>query len=255
MTVLRSGHGAPGRASPQFADPHTAPGAWSLAWHDEFNGNLLDRSAWEPSRFGDSTGDGPFEPTRESTWFSTSRVAVRDGNLVLSLAREEKTINDRTYTYSGGVVQALKSHWVESGTYLEARIKVPECDGCWPAFWLVATDRYPPETDIFEFFGTQSDSRPSFNYHPEEGNQTGPDHYGAPDADYRGEYHTYGLLWEGTRAIPYLDGRPYPAVAAGNVSNLPMMLIMNLSVQAGHSPDIHSEMLVDWVRAWRADKR
>lgn len=235
--------------------PRGPDGPWTLAWHDEFDGDSLNTDAWQPSRFGEHDGDAPFEPEREAAWFSPSNVHVRDGNLVLTLDKNSRTISGRTYPYRSAVVQAKKSRWIEPGTYVEARIEVPQCSGCWPAFWFVATDRWPPEIDGFEFFGTHSDSRPSFNYHPEDGGQTGPSQYGGAGIDYRKSFHTYGVLWENDEVVPYLDGVAYPAVAAKDVTSLPLMLILNLSVQADHQPAAGSQMRVDWVRTWSRPDR
>jgi beta-glucanase (GH16 family) len=74
--------------------------------------------------------------------------------------------------------------------------------------------------------------------------------YGDPDADYRGGFHTYGVLWEGERVVPYLDGMPYPVLAADRVPGVPMMIILNLSVRGGYDTEPGERMLVDWVRVW-----
>jgi beta-glucanase (GH16 family) len=230
--------------------PDGPPGSWKLAWHDEFNGSALQPGGWGPTR---GTGnDAPFQPDGEAAWFDPSAVSVRNGALTITLQPGPREVLERLYPYRSGVVQAKNSFLVRPGSYIEARIKVPTCDGCWPAFWLVPTDRWPPEIDIFEFFGTQAQSRPSFNYHTPSEDQTGPARYGEKGIDYRDDFHVYGLLWNGTEAIPYLDGKAYPDVGASeDMTSLPLMMIFNLSVQSGHHPDAGGQMQVDWVRVWR----
>ncbi len=250
--VLASGEEVP---RTQLA-PVGPPGSWTLAWSDEFNRDSLDRSTWQPNRYGADTGDPPFVADEEAAWFSPSSVHVVDGQLVLRVTEDERELEGRTYPYRSGVVQAVQpQRAVTPGTYVEARVRVPECDGCWPAFWLVSPDRWPPEIDIFEFFGTESDRRPSFNYYPEgypeDADKSGPRLYGEPDADYRNGLHVYGLLWDGSRAVPYVDGQAHADDAAEDVTSLPLMLIINLSVQDGHEPEVGSEMAVDWVRVWQ----
>lgn len=262
-TVFAGGLGAyvvsADRASPppppapfQVPAPQGPSGSWASAWHDEFDGNRLDQSTWQPNRDGSTTGDAPFQGENEAAWFSPSNVTVKDGNLTLTLQKGSKRLGGTTYPYRTGVVENTKSVLIKPGAYIEARIKVPECDGCWPAFWLVPNDQWPPEIDIFEFFGTQDDSRPSFNYHPPDGGQTGPKHYGVEGTDYRNAFHVYGLEWDGTRAIPYVDGKAYPSRAATkDMTSLPLKIILNLSVQAGHEPSGGDQMQVDWVRVWK----
>jgi beta-glucanase (GH16 family) len=235
--------------------PYGVSGAWTLVFSDNFNGRSVDHGKWEPTRYGhEDGGDAPFDPAVEDAWFSSRNVAVRDGHLVITIRRQAKFISGKTYRFSSGVLQSQQHYLVKPPIYIEARIKVPRCDGCWPAFWMVPKHAWPPETDILEFFGTDSDVRPSFNYHPPGGQPAiGPIKYGERQADYTGGYHTYGLLWDGYKAIPHLDGKAYPLGPNSRRESvqLPEALILNLSVRAGHNPADGSQMLVDWVRAWR----
>ncbi len=241
------------RAEDRQPGPHGPRGAWTSSVNEDFHGTLLDRRIWQPNRFGTTGGDAPFVPLKESAWFSASNVEVTGGELSLVLRREPKTLEGKTYRYSSGVVQSIPGVTVEPEAYVEARILVPRCDGCWPAFWLVPTDTWPPEIDIFEFFdtGKPSESRPSFNYIRPSGSQSGPTMYGPLTIDYRQEYHTYGVLWEEDRITPYVDGVAYPdAGATRYVTDREQRIILNLSVMAGHHPASGSRMLVDWVRVW-----
>jgi len=228
-------------------------GSWVSTFDDEFNGTTLDTTKWAPNRYGyDYGGDTPFNPSAEDAWFGSGNVSVSNGNLALTIKSEPKTLSGKTYPYSSGVVQSAQHFLMKPGSYVEARISVPKCDGCWPAFWTVSPNTWPPELDIFEFFGTQNadQSRPFFNYHPPAGGQTGPRAYGASTTDFRGTFHTYGMLWDGTKAIPYVDGVAYPG-ATSSMTSLSQELILNLSVQAGHKPAAGSQMLVDWLRVWQ----
>jgi beta-glucanase (GH16 family) len=65
---------------------------------------------------------------------------------------------------------------------------------------------------------------------------------------YRDEFHTYGVLWEGDRLVPYLDGVAYPELTATqNITQGPMMIILNLSVRGGYDTEPGQKMLVDSV--------
>jgi len=250
--------GTAGLVAPAAGAGPSAPsgpsGSWTNTFDEEFNGAAVDTTKWEPDRYGqDYGGDTPFNPGSEAAWFNTGNVSVSGGNLHLTIRDEPRTLNGKTYPYSSGVVQTAQHHLFTAGTYLEARINVPVCDGCWPAFWTAAPDVWPPEIDGFEYFdtgGSGADTKPQFNYHPPAGGQTGPTVYGDPAVDYRGSFHTYGLLWDGTQAVPYLDGVAYPSGANSDMTRLDQFLLLNLSVQGGHHPAPGSEMLVDWVRAW-----
>jgi beta-glucanase (GH16 family) len=230
--------------------PQGLTGTWSLAFSDNFDGRSLDRAKWEPTRYGrDEGGDAPFNPDAEEAWFSANNVSVRDGNLVITLKREPKTLDGRTYEFSSGVVQTEQHYLIKPPAYIEARIKIPKCDGCWPGFWTVTPKVWPPELDIMEFFGTDKQPYPLFSYHTPDRTAISTA-YGKPGTDYTAGYHIYGMFWDGYRAVPRLDGTAYPGITQA-MTQLPQALILNLSVQAGENPPPGAQMLVDWVRVWR----
>lgn len=235
--------------------PYGVSGTWTLVFSDNFSGHSVDRGKWEPTRYGqEHGGDAPFDPSADDAWFSSRNVTVRDGHLVITIRHQAKVISGQAYRFSSGVLQSQQHYLVKPPIFIEARIKVPKCDGCWPAFWMAPANVWPPETDILEFFGTDSDLRPSFNYHPPGGQPAiGPVKYGQRRIDYTAAYHTYGLFWNGYKAIPYVDGNAYPLGPRSRreTVQLPEALILNLSVRAGRNPRGGSQMLVDWVRAWR----
>jgi beta-glucanase (GH16 family) len=226
------------------------PSEWVRVFADEFDGTTLDRSVWQPDRSGDLAGI-PFNPVPEDAWFDPGNVTVADGSLVFTLEREERRLEGRGYGYSSGMVQSNDAIPLTPSRYVEARIRFPDCAGCWPAFWLHPLDRWPPEIDIAEYLESGSESRPSFNYIDPDEQKTGPEMYGDAGIDYRDGFHTYGVLWDGDRVVPYLDGTPYDELAATeDVPSLPMMIILNLSVRGGYDTEPGERMLVDWVRVW-----
>ena len=227
-----------------------APAGWVQVFADDFDGTSLDRSVWQPDRSGDKAGE-PFNPVIEDGWFNPDDVSVSHGSLLLTVGGDGRTIHGRSYGHSSGMVQSNAAIPLTPTRYLEARIRFPECSGCWPAFWMVPVDRWPPEIDIAEFLETSSKTRPSFNYFDANEKETGGHEYGDAAVDYRDEFHTYGALWEGDRIVPYIDGKPYPAVeATANVTSIPMMIILNLSVRGGYDTRPGEQMQVDWVRVW-----
>jgi beta-glucanase (GH16 family) len=153
------------------------------------------------------------------------------------------------------MIQSGRSFAFKHG-YVEARVRVPKCAGCWPAFWMLdaPVDRYwPPEIDIFEFFNTAASSRPAFNFHyrSDAGHaQIGPQSYG--EGDEVGGWHTYGLRWSATSLQVFLDGVPGPIYSeADRLPTRPNYLIFNLGMYKGQRPRSGSKMQIDWVRVWR----
>jgi beta-glucanase (GH16 family) len=226
------------------------PAGWVQVFADEFDGAGLDRAVWQPDRSGTFAGI-PFNPVPEDAWFDPGNVTVDDGSLVFTVEQERRELEGRSYRFGSGMVQSNDAIALTPSRYVEARIRFPDCPGCWPAFWLHPLDSWPPEIDIAEFLESGSESRPSFNYIDATEEKTGPDMFGDDDVDYRDEFHTYGVLWEGSRVVPYLDGRAHEELAATqDVPSLPMMIILNLSVRGGYDTEPGEQMLVDWVRVW-----
>lgn len=228
-------------------------GSWTKVFDDEFGGPALDTSVWQPHRSAPVVaGAVPFNADIEDAWFDPADATVAHGHLALTVHVQRRTLAGHSYGHSSGMVQSTRALTVHPVEYLEARIRIPDCSGCWPAFWLEPFDRWPPEVDIAEYLESGSVSRPTFNYIDARQRKSGPVPYGDSGVDYRDAFHTYGLLWDGRRAVPYLDGRPQDAVSVTRgMTRLPMMVLLNLSVRGGYSPPEGAQMLVDWVRVWQ----
>ncbi|MBI3494953.1 family 16 glycosylhydrolase [Candidatus Saccharibacteria bacterium] len=226
---------------------------WTKDFSDEFNGTSLDSSKWVALRGPTAPGYGdPYNKDAEDAFYKTANTTVEGGNLVMTLKKETAQGVDRSYPYTSGMAQSGRSYSFPPGTYIESNIKVPSCNGCWPAFWTLDTPvdgHWPPEIDIFEFFGTHSDKKPQFNYHWINGGQTGPTPNGNL-SDYTGAYHTYGMYWTGSKIVPYIDGVAYGAVS-GDITKVNQYIIFNLAIGKGGTAPTNSQMFVDWVRVWK----
>jgi beta-glucanase (GH16 family) len=231
--------------------PHGPPGEWTLVFSDDFDGDRIDTRVWRRNRFGGDSVDAPFNPDREGACFAPGNVAVRDGAAVLTVRAGAWEVDGRVHRLSSGTISTEGAFEMGIGDHVEARVRVPRGDGLWPAFWTVPAGRWPPEIDVFEFFDTARESRPSSNHHPLSGQQSGPVPCGAPDVDHRDSWHVYGLHRRAGRLVPYVDGVAYPEAAADGDDGVDQFLVFNLSVYAGASPPSGSCMCIDWVRVWR----
>jgi beta-glucanase (GH16 family) len=225
-----------------------------LVFGDEFSGPRINRHRWSTLR-GESPGYGsPYNPRIEAAAYTSHNASVNAGKAVLTL-RRRPAAGYRRYPYSSGLIHSGRSFAFRHG-YVEARVRVPRCAGCWPAFWMLdaPVDQFwPPEIDIFEFFNTAADDRPFFNYHFRGGGghaQSGPAAYGS--GGQVGEWHTYGLRWTVTSLQVFLDGVPGPRFDQRDL--LPTRrnyLIFNLGLFKGKRPRSGSKMAIDWVRVWQ----
>ena len=152
-------------------NPATPPTSdWTMVWSDEFsgpNGSPIDRTKWIAETGGKGWGNHELEYYTDHS----ENASLQDGNLVIR-ALQEKYIGpdgvERNYTSA-----RLKTFGKFSQTYgrFEARIKIPDGQGIWPAFWMLGDDidrvGWPAcgEIDFMETIGsdiTLHSFRPSF---------------------------------------------------------------------------------------------
>lgn len=136
---------------------------WELAWADEFDGDMLDRSKWTPEV--SCWGGGNSE--RQCYTDRPENIVVEDGMLLLKARKERFTGPARpleiaenpnprlTQQYTSGKVRTRGLHAWRYGR-IEVRAKVPAGQGTWPAVWMMPDDdTYGPwplsgEIDILE---------------------------------------------------------------------------------------------------------
>ena len=59
--------------------------------------------------------------------------------------------------YASGIAITMDKFDQQYG-YFEAKIKVPKGNGLWPAFWMMPYHAWPPEIDIMEILGRDTDT-------------------------------------------------------------------------------------------------
>lgn len=242
-----------------IADAANKKKKWSLKFRDEFSGTTLDPAKWNSQRDDWIKGGSPYNE-REGAWYSPNNSTVAGGSLVQTIKQE--TAGDLIYTtdlfnYTTGMVNTDHRYSFQYG-YIEARVKVPSCRGCWPVFWtLPEANTWPPEIDMFEFIDTAAAERRPFvasHWQDANGPQSELYYYTTPcgtATDYTNSWHTYGFLWTGDKIQPYLDGVPGPILTGAAVPHVPMYLIMALSTVDTLAPADGSKMLTDYVRVWQ----
>nr|MBD5377642.1 family 16 glycosylhydrolase [Bacteroides sp.] len=259
-----------------FPGQSADPAGWRTVWYDHFEGNALNSANWNIEVNNDGGGNG------ELQHYGPEGVSVRDGNLVLTAAREW---TDGREFYSGRVNTMDKAFFTHGK--VEARIKLPKTEkGLWPAFWMLGNDfkrngwPYCGEIDILEsgHFSAWGTDRSEYLFNG--ACHWGPDwnqhaQYARECVDYHiqdGNYHTYTLVWDDQRVKMFIDGnedRPYYEMTIdskanandpGNFFHKPNFIIFNLAVGGQYSNfapadqltafanGAKPEMLVDWVR-------
>lgn len=245
-------------------------GTWKLVWRDEFNGANgapPDASKWTAEIGGSGWGNNELQ-------YYTARaenVQQSEGKLVITARREnysQPNAPSRSYTSA-----RLKTAGKFSQKYgrFEARIKLPETQGMWPAFWLLGEDKgqvgWPEcgEIDIMELVGSAPSTVLGTIHGPgySGGDGISRNYTLADGKRFSEAFHTFAVEWEPSVIRFYVDDVLYttrtPAdLPSGTrwVYDHPFFIILNLAVGGGlpGNPDettvFPQEMLVDYVRVY-----
>jgi beta-glucanase (GH16 family) len=242
---------------------------WILVWADEFNlpdGSPPDPANWNYSKGGNGWGNSELQNYTDRV----ENAFIEDGMLVI------RAINEK---YMGANYSSARLNSMVKTEFLygriEARAKLPNTQGIWPAIWMMPTiGRYgnwpaSGEIDIMELIGSQPDRT------------YGTLHFGNPheflSASYvfpAGEtpfqdFHLYAIEWEPEEIRWYVDDIQYHRVGVdqwftsmagapkGAPFDQPFHLILNVAVGGiwPGNPDETSvfpqEMQIDYIRVFQ----
>lgn len=245
-------------------------GNWTLWLDEEFTGTALNTQVWSTGYRTNDIINGELQA------FRPENVTVSNGTLAIKIERRpgSQTVDMNgnatgNLNYASGAIQSYNK-WSQKYGYLEARIRIPNAAGTWPAFWTLPDrgtaqvhdlDRRVTvgntedgesiamgnEHDIAEIFSVWKNAnfyRSHVGYiwkHSGTGHQgvgeyalanngNGPEEFYYENADT--EYHTYGMYWGPDRVVYYIDGTEIlRRDNPANNSIVPEYLLLNVAVR------------------------
>lgn len=270
--------------APRAPTPVSGVAAGPLVFADEFDGAALDTDAWATcysyaAPGTNCTNAGNTGNFLEAQCHTPRNVSVGAGVLRLTARLERSSCQGLTKAFTSGMVQARNSPADRLYGYFEARIRIGAPNsasvGFWPAFWLTPHQdgRWPPEIDVFEFFGGNSTGPTGAaaagpgGLHPQRFTSTVHiTRTRAPSVDYYGpggpgstlwdqDYHVWGLDWRPGRLDVYVDRHLVWHLTGAGVPAVRMYPLLDLVVRAKYAADAAREvpyaMTVDYVRVWK----
>lgn len=268
-----------GNSSKEYVDKldRTDEG-FELVWNDEFTGDALDTTKWD-YQYGNG-GEYGTPGWGNSEWqyylAREENVRVEDGKLIITAMKEDNI-------YTSGRIRTIKNNGevLFATTYgrVEARIKLPEGDGLWPAFWMLPVDpsiygtwAASGEIDIMEAKGRLPQS---FSCAAHYG-QTWPNNvysgqeYTFPEDTNITDFHLYTIEWEPEEIRYYVDGEHYytltdwysknakgEAYQKGAPFDTPFYILLNMAIGGNFDPqadtkntELPAQMEVDFVRVY-----
>jgi beta-glucanase (GH16 family) len=270
---------APGMtASPILTAPFSPKiSSGALVWSDEFSNSTNPNAPPNPQIWTYDTGGTGFGNQELETycaWGSTAAPcdpanpnAYEDTGGILHIVARKPAAG--VYTSA-----RMKTDGLFSFQYgrIEARMKLPESQGMWPAFWLLGTNivaaGWPAcgELDVMEHIDGSNPQ--NWGYDWVQGSIHGKGLSGGtqyhPAGFSAADWHTYGMIWTKGKIQYYVDepSNVYatftPASQAGTwpFDSGPEFVILNLAVGGDWpgSPDattvFPSEIQVDYVRLY-----
>lgn len=252
-------------ATPEPIPIDPAPG-WELVWNDEFDGDQIDRTNWGFDIGGWGWGNG------EAQYYTDrpENARVQNGLLIIE-ARQEKFENSY-YTSARLKTQGLQEF--QYGRF-EARIKVPEGAGLWPAFWMLGADFVRDETtyhsnwphvgeiDIMEYVGRDPTLVFGTVHGPGYAGATGIGRWNRQEHQIADEFHVFAIEWDFEGVRWFYDGDEYfylPRDFVGNrewVFDRPFFMLLNLALGGTFPGPLALSlkfpvyMYVDYVRVYQ----
>lgn len=241
----------------------------NLIINEEFSSDgILDSTLWN-IEIGDGTSQGIPGWGNDELEYYTDRaenLSVENGYLLIT-ARQE-SFNGSSYTSAR--IQTKNKFQTQFGRF-EARMRLPNGRGMWPAFWLLGDDNngteiWPNigEIDIMENRGQQ----PTII----SGTIHGPGYSGAnsitkefsfSDSRVDTEFHVYGIEWGPNYINYYVDDVLYNQIKPEDVTgewvfnDRTFYIIINLAVGGtfGGNPNAETvfpqTMLIDYVKVYQ----
>lgn len=249
----------------------------TLVWSDEFSNSTSANAQPNPAVWTYDTGGGGWgnaELENYCGWGSTASPC--DSNNPNAFVGTDGYLHILARSPANGVYTSarLKTQGLFSFMYgrVEARIKLPEGQGLWPAFWTlgnnITTDSWPAcgEQDIMEHIDQPTPDWVAGSLHGPSLNLTQDYTASASNGFSASDWHTYGMIWTKGSVQFYVDSptnvyatyTPSSQSAgtwpfdSGNAN----FLILNLAVggnwpgSPNSSTVLPAEMLVDYVRVY-----
>ncbi|ACE84459.1 family 16 glycosylhydrolase [Cellvibrio japonicus] len=242
-----------------------------LVWADEFNN--INTANWTFETGGGGWGNNELQYYTGGQNASIQYDAQAGSNVLVLEARRDNPGNYQcwygrcNYTSTRMITRDKKTF--QYGR-IEARLKLPQTQGIWPAFWMLGNDLgqvgWPNsgEIDIMEHVGFEPTITHGAIHGPSYSGNTpfmGTYQMGQyVDAD----YHVYAVEWNTNEIVWYVDNNRFYSVSRSQVQNYgnwafdkPFFLLLNVAVGGNWpgSPDAGSvfpqRMYVDYVRVYQ----
>ncbi len=230
---------------------------YTLVWADSFNNGAINPNKWT---FESGTGTNGWGNNELQYYTNRPENATIINNQLCIIAKKENYAGSN-YT-SARMISKAKQEF----TYgkIEARIKLPQTQGVWPAFWMLGANidqvNWPTcgEIDIMEHINKETLTHGTIHW-----NNGGHVYYGGSTTCNVSNYNVYGIEWTTDSINWYLNGTKFwTANIKNSINNTgafhkPHFLLLNMAVGgnwpgAPNATSIFPDtMFVDYVNVFQ----
>jgi len=241
---------------------------WKLVWSDEFNNETLNKNNWNFQE----VEAGRFNEEWQRYTKSDKNAYIENDHLVIEAIHESDTHGSNQYT-SARLNTAGKQSW-KYGKF-SARIKLPEGEGLWPAFWMLGSNidenggdtPWPQcgEIDILELYGSKDDATIEVNAHYTDSTGShafmGAETYTLDQGKFSDDFHIFELEWTEKHLIWFVDDNKVASLLIDKPYltefHKDFFILFNIAVggtYAGRPDDstkFPQKMIIDWIRVYQ----
>ena len=241
---------------------------WSLVWSDEFNSGSIDENNWNFQ----VVEAGRFNNEWQRYTNSNANAYVENDCLVIKAIHEGGNHGMDQYT-SARLNTANRQTWRYGK--ISARIKLPQGNGIWPAFWMWGANidenggdtPWPQsgEIDILELYGSRDNGVVEANIHyaDESGSHAmmGAVAFKLDEGIFADDFHIFELEWNENSISWFVDGKQFAStsITAEELSEFheEFFILLNIAVGGAHAgrPDSNTifpqYMYIDWIRVYQ----
>jgi len=243
---------------------------YELTLHDDFFEDKIDTDLWiNKAYFGlrfDPTsivkdGKAPliyFSRYNNVAKYGTLKQYAKEGAVDIHyIDWDGKDWGNYTIPYSVGML-TTKTFRQQYG-YFEIRSKMPNSRATWPAFWLCGAETWPPEIDIYEYYGSKSmkSFESCLHWGVDKTKSRGRSCWRHRLFDLTEDFHVYACEWTPEYIKMYFDGicvRTFKDPKVLKWFNQPLMVILGNGVddskgfEDARFPNVHE---VDYVKVYK----
>ncbi|MBI1402156.1 MAG: family 16 glycosylhydrolase [Porphyrobacter sp.] len=196
----------------QVAQTSAEAEARKLVFADEFDGPALDRAKWNVvgMDFWVNNEQQAYLDSPETIAIASHVEGADGGALVLRPVYRPgiDTRKDRKADFVSGRINSLGKAEFTHGR-IEARIRMPDATGVWPAFWMLGDGKWPDtgEIDIMEYVGERDWTGVALHGPGYSGETPLVNKFVFDPATDVTDWHVYAVEWTSQSILFEVDGR------------------------------------------------